>query len=43
VPGATLLFTMLVSLYAIERPIPPGPGVAVSPYSIEDFANAVRR
>ena len=43
VPGATLLLTMLVSLYAIERPLPPGPVVAVSPYSIEDFANAARR
>jgi hypothetical protein len=43
IPGATLVLTMLVSLYAIERPLPPGPSVAVSPYSIEDFANANRR
>jgi hypothetical protein len=42
IPGATLLLTMLVSLYSIEFPLPPRPAVAVSPYSIEDFANANR-
>jgi hypothetical protein len=43
IPGATVLITMLVSMYAIGWPLQSRPVVAVSPYSLEDFANASQR
>ncbi len=43
IPGATVLLTLLVSMYAIGFPQQTRPVVAVSPYSLEDFANASRR
>jgi hypothetical protein len=43
IPGATVLLTLLVSMYAIGWPLQSRPVVAVSPYSLEDFANASQR
>jgi hypothetical protein len=44
IPVSTLLFVMLVSVYAIGRPLPEQRTVTtVAAYSIDDFANVMKR
>jgi hypothetical protein len=44
VPFTTLLLVMLVSVYSIGRPLPEErPAATVAAYTIDDFANVMKR